>query len=122
MDESSELDGVFLGDIDGQQAAADVQIEVDRAGARWTIRKLGSTAQPEVVASADPKVRHFQMEVHRAMRRHAARTRPVVSNFKEAPRRRQPKLPSAVPCPACHGIEPAKWHCDTCEGGGKVPG
>lgn len=120
-DGASELDGAFLGDVDGEQTAADIQITVDRAGVRWAIRKLGDKGQPVTVETADRTVWYYQLQVNRELRRQAGRSRPVVPNFKQRPKRRQPQTPQSVPCPVCHGAEPAVWHCDTCEGGGKVP-
>lgn len=33
-----------------------------------------------------------------------------------------PKPPEFVMCPDCLGGEPEIWDCETCKGGGKVPG
>lgn len=32
------------------------------------------------------------------------------------------RAPEFVMCPDCLGIEPEVWDCETCKGGGKVPG
>lgn len=113
-----DIDGVFLGDVDGDQAAADIQIEVHPAGARWTIRKLGSKGQPAVVESGDPIVRFWQLQVHHMIRQLAGQGSPQ-SSAGEAPVRSG--LPRQAVCPACLGIEPEKWDCELCDGGGVVP-
>lgn len=38
------------------------------------------------------------------------------------PIRKSHRAPEAVLCPVCLGIEPEVWDCETCNGGGKVPG
>ncbi len=34
----------------------------------------------------------------------------------------RPRAPEMVMCPDCFGGEPEVWDCETCKGGGRVPG
>lgn len=118
MDEPN-LAGMFVGNIGGEDGAANIDVKLDEQGVRWTVGPLGEVRGNASVESADPKVRHFQREVNRLVRRVATRYRPVTTNFKEPPSQR-PMVP--VPCPACHGVEPKVWDCETCDSAGVVPG
>lgn len=117
-DDASELDGAFLGDVDGEQTAADIQIEVDTGGVRFRIKRLGSKGKPAIVQSTDPVVRFWQLRMHHALKLQAANG--AAAALDDPPCRTE--APKRVLCPACLGIEPEKWDCDLCKGGGFVPG
>lgn len=119
MGDPSKLDGVFVGHVEGESAAVNIEIEVDGRAARWRVGGLGRTDQ-STVESGDRKVRYFQKEVLRRVQAEAARERrrTIAPNFKPGSTKQRKPVP--VTCPDCGGYR--SFDCDTCEGAGVVPG
>lgn len=100
-----DIDGILVGS-DGD---AEINAEVHLADAKVSIRARGSNRvrtihaqKPAAIAFVDT----LAAELLGGAVVPGLRRRPV----------------EFVMCPACLGGEPEVWDCETCKGGGKVPG
>jgi len=116
--DSSELDGLFVGEAANEKAAVKINIEVTDRAAQFSVGAIGKQGRVKVT-SADSKVRYFQRQVIELVRSEAHRHRAVSPNLKGNPPRKRSK-PIPVTCPDCGGYR--SFDCDTCEGSGVVPG